>query len=240
MTVQLFLDDSGEATDPSELSVAVAGNLALAANWQAFQSEWSTVLGEYGIETFHMKDLQAYQKEFHSWRDKGPQYRDDFVDLLLETMRRNALQPVGTAIPLALQGGLDDGQREALLGHGYFTALHAVFQVAANAAMPYGDEGLEIILAEKKKFIGKARTVFQRIRESHVYGSKLASLDTYGNPNELVQLQAADLVAWEMTRFYREPGRPTLEKLEGIGTQGYLEWLSSTDLVEWFDDGEAE
>jgi hypothetical protein len=238
MTIQLFMDDSGEATDPNELSVAVAGNLAPAENWQAFQSEWTSVLREYGVKVFHMKDLQAYQKEFDSWKRKGPQYREDFVDRLLETMRRNDLQPVGAAMPLVLHAGLSASQRETLLGHGYYSVLHAVFQVAATAAMPYDEEVLDVILAEKKKFIGKAQAVFQRIREAHAYGLKLASLDPYGNPNTFVQLQAADLVAWEMTRFYREPGRSALHKVEEIGTAGYLVWLRPSDLQEWFDEGE--
>ena len=97
-------------------------------------------------------------------------------------------------------------------------------------------EGADVLLAEKRKHIGKAEVAFKTVREVHQSGYLLRSLAARGKPADTVELQVADLIAWSLTRFYREPfgfvGRRLLEDGAGI-----FHTLTEQDLTDSFDAG---
>jgi hypothetical protein len=236
-TLEAYFDDSGEETAPRELSVAVAGAVAPSDIWHDFALAWTSVLDEYNVprSAFHTTDLMSFQGEvFKPWQERGAGHRDRFVDRLVDVMRDYHFQPIGVNLPLQIYEARTKHQRDVLYGKAYYACLHALFQILAQLGAP-SDDPVNIILAEKKKHIGKAHKAFQTVRDIHPSGARLVGFDPSRSPRDVIQLQAADLVAWEMTRFFKEPFRPTLQRFEQEMC-GVLHYLTRKDVASWFDE----
>lgn len=66
MNVLAYLDESG--THAGSASLAVAGFLAPAASWGAFDYEWSAAIAEWGLEAFHMSSFAGRRGDY-DWPD---------------------------------------------------------------------------------------------------------------------------------------------------------------------------
>jgi hypothetical protein len=245
-TLKVYLDDSGEETSADEVSVAVGGAVGSSETWtHDVQAGWLKVLADYGLSLgqFHMTDVMAFGGDFKLWKERGAGHRDEFANRLLDVICGSGVQPIGVTLPLHHYRKLEPAAQDALYGKAYFTALHFLYQVLATylgvraTVNPVADgEGADILLAEKRKHIGKAEAAFKTVREVHQHGHLLKSLVPYGKPPITVELQAADLIAWSLTRFYREPfgfvGRRLLEDGAGI-----FHTLTEQDLTDSFDAG---
>src|SRR5262249_19335072 len=62
ITVGAYFDESY-----SGRVMAIGGYLSTIERWCRFQDEWQDFLTAFGIESFHMKDFKAGQRQFKNW-----------------------------------------------------------------------------------------------------------------------------------------------------------------------------
>src|SRR5262249_24724803 len=119
--------------------------------------------------------------------------------------------PLGAVMPqisLALAShvclGDQDQRRRA-----YDFALEDCLMIAVSKAAQAG-ETIGVVLSRNTEYNDRAATLFEEFRKKRAGGSVLQSFDGRGSPQELLPLQAADLVAWAIVRptDHPEDGAP--------------------------------
>ncbi|MDQ3755927.1 MAG: hypothetical protein M3371_14490 [Acidobacteriota bacterium] len=66
-----FFDETGHSRDEKQLFNGMAGVLAPADHWEAFEKKWKRTLQEFEIPFFHMKDFANFRKCFEGWSEKS-------------------------------------------------------------------------------------------------------------------------------------------------------------------------
>lgn len=82
--LSLYADESG--TDGRSPVVVVAGYVASADSWAAFQVEWKQFCDDNKIKDFHATDFLAHKKEFtveNGWTDKRTESATRIVDNII-------------------------------------------------------------------------------------------------------------------------------------------------------------
>jgi hypothetical protein len=83
--IAAYFDDSG--TDPKHPALVIGGCVATVENWVNFQEEWQEVLGQYGLDHFHMTDFDNKWGDFTP--DKlPPEKRIPLQSSLLDILKR--------------------------------------------------------------------------------------------------------------------------------------------------------
>ena len=75
--------------------VTVLGYIAGADIWEAFETDWQRVLGEYGIDMFHAREFFPSRKPYRTWSRVK---RNDFLIDLLDVIGQQNITPVGRAV----------------------------------------------------------------------------------------------------------------------------------------------
>lgn len=64
--LKAYFDASGK-NDPATRILTLGGLVASEAVWPDFEKEWQAVLGLYCLDSFHMMDAIASQRDFKGW-----------------------------------------------------------------------------------------------------------------------------------------------------------------------------
>jgi prophage tail gpP-like protein len=75
-----YFDASGSEND--QLCLAVGGFVATDQDWVTFERQWLTRLAEDGLQRFHTKELQAWERE------KRTKLINDLIELIAGTVAR--------------------------------------------------------------------------------------------------------------------------------------------------------
>jgi hypothetical protein len=63
-----FFDESGKREDPALNEVSLAGYLGTVETWARFNELWGSVLADFSVGYFHMKELRKCQGPFVGWK----------------------------------------------------------------------------------------------------------------------------------------------------------------------------
>jgi hypothetical protein len=186
-----YFDESGTHRG-SPVSV-VAGYIATVIQWRVFESKWRKMLDKAGVETFHVADLCNSRNEFHGWTEER---RRVLIKQAARIIKEQTELGVGFAvlvndfyqvIPLGLQewvGGLYGWTGMYLLGYVRRWAKEAKYPMPVNCFFEAGAKGRH----ELDRLMGAAAN----IADSFIGGWG------FQKKNRIVQLQAADFLAYEI------------------------------------------
>jgi len=91
-----YADEAGHSKDPHRTYLCLAALVAKEESWKAFDPEWRTACAEERVESpFHMKDLAAFQEQFHGWSEEQ---RRRLLSKLVAAIRRAGAVPVGSVV----------------------------------------------------------------------------------------------------------------------------------------------
>jgi len=195
LVLKAFFDESGHSASSS--FVCMGGCIASLEAWSAFEKEWEQKLNEYGITCFHMTDFESNWGEFKGWENEPAKHKacladlvnimNDHIDLYIgtsENVEDHKLSPPPKVDP-------------------YFNCLMTcIDHIASYVSDLPGDQRLETVFADHPEFGRRVRQLYPEVRAvSGMYG-KLAT-DTYGFPRDILPLQAADIVAYEINKEWQ-------------------------------------
>lgn len=231
LDLQAYMDESGTHGGPA---IVVGGYLGMARQWEKFESVWTPVLEREGLTAFHAADCTAKQGEFAGWEwERG----DSVYRELISIINEHNLFAVAMAVVTSDFRGLvsPELQKET---REYHLAMQMCFCQFARSLRGKVDsnELIAYVFEQQDEFAGRAREIFQRIltNEDGERSFRLRSIG-YGDRVKFVQLQAADILVYEM---YREMDRMLNRK--GTKPNGAFEALRShdDDVVLGFYDAE--
>ena len=232
--VWVYYDESGEyGPDGALVNMSVAGCVAPLAVWQAFCPAWQAALAAEGLTAFHMTDFEAWKPPFDfrlpdGARDKAKHNRllNSLLDVMLNHVRRFVAFAAGCPISA-------EGKRAHSLA--VEDCIGAAIKDAVLAMWPVVGEPLNLVFGEQKHF-GYGDVM--RYRNFYEWGEAKGRIKTVamGSPADILPLQAADILAYEMAREQRD-GRPRrypfqrlVDGAEERGLPMTLEW-NTADLL---------
>jgi len=227
-----YFDESGHPSE--DIPLAVAGCVATCEAWREFESDWLRVLKDHGVSWFHAVDLEHAHGEFAAGGGDR-QRRERLLDALIQVVGRHALPPVGCLVPThevrRLRSRRPRGKKsesaeerlvreaEELFADPYCCALAYCMKTAAEQFALPRDVLLHVVLAFRDKTVGKAERLWAIAQEISPFRDRMAGLTTGRgqDPRRLPQLQAADLIAYEITRSTHQTKiRRGFQQLRGL------------------------
>jgi hypothetical protein len=249
----LYIDDSG--TSPSQ-QVAIAGVWAPVRQWLRFESEWTNTMRREGFTCFHTSEcvFSNPKSEFANW-DEPKKLR--VIRRLRQLIKKHVSRGWGIAIHKKDFDAAVTGEFRELVGqHHYTVAIRAMlghvkkwrdtrpaldhFEYVFDWMQPKTDGRREEVEAVMNLAPSATNAV-------EAWGM-LAGAYSFRKRCDVVQLQAADLLAWShyqraMNFYLAKPLHPiaeeTLIDFERQGDWYESRYYQKDRLKQWVDDVQA-
>jgi hypothetical protein len=91
----VYFDESGTKADT--IAVVVAGFIAPAEQWIAFERDWNRILSMFGVSSLHMKHFAHSTGEYTGWKSDEKRRRD-FLSRLIGTIKIRAHHSFACAV----------------------------------------------------------------------------------------------------------------------------------------------
>lgn len=199
LMLRVYLDESGHSADPTARVVAVAGGLASLEAWERFEPEWKRALFDFGIRALHMKDFAHFRGEFEGYDE---QRRRSLLSRLLPSIMDHLELAIGAAVPMEHYRLSLSPEEQARRIDPYFGCLRECVKHAVNHMHGLSaEEKVELVVADHPEFRAPALELYGVLKDGP-WGPRLGSI-AFASPSDVVPLQAADLVAYELFQELR-------------------------------------
>jgi Protein of unknown function (DUF3800) len=208
-----YFDESGDADDPTRHFVGMAGFVAPADSWKNVESEWKAVVNsqEFALkEYFHMKDFAQGFGQFIGWEKPR---KHALHKALVKILVRAELVPIGTIVHLEAFNSLTESQRISFKSPYATCAQDCIHSAAIKGFLPW-PEKVAMVFARQEHHgavdargeddlerAGNIENLFYAMKKILPIGQWMGA---YGSatPQESIPLQAADMLAWELTKEF--------------------------------------
>jgi hypothetical protein len=201
--IEAYLDESG--THNSSRITCSAGYLFSLDGASGFEKDWKPFLASKGLTAFHAND--CYQ------RDDAAEIFENLISLIKRTALRGVLR-------FAKKNVIDSMSEKRFTGSPYTMCTLSCMERMAELAKESNHE-IVYFIESGNEFGGELRHFLNLIKENNDLKKHfaMAGADTY-DKDQIIQLQAGDLLGWEFGRAYnnaivskREEWRDSLKQL---------------------------
>ena len=150
--LKAFIDDSGSGGDSTW--VVLAGYIASAETWDAFQGQWLDVLREAPyIETFHSSEAESLRPD-GLWSGISKEERDWKIDRLIDVIHKCQLQPVSVRMRQSNYDAVMKGNAPKIWDNPYYVLFNLlVNQLSVLVPDRFPDSGrLQIVFDNHEKY----------------------------------------------------------------------------------------
>jgi hypothetical protein len=197
-----FIDDSGRGQEPA---FVLAGYLATPEQWEKFSDDWANALQSVRpLEYFKMREAIALEEQFYNW--SAPE-RDKLLSTLVNIIDNNVVTGVCNVVPNIYWRALFKNRFSTKMNNPYGMSYHGIISAAYSFQWHAGTSyKIEFIFDEHRNDIRNIHAVWEQHRlNSHpkvkpMIGNKPQS----GDDKKLLQLQAADMLAWRMRKYVED------------------------------------
>lgn len=200
--VWVYYDESGEYDPDGKLvNMSMGGCIATLDHWQQFDTRWNTALAAEGLAEFHMTDFEAWRGPFDfklpdGSRDKEKHNR--VLNSLLDLMVGHVEHFAGFAAGNLISSDTSRAHELALEDCVLAAVTHAVHDLWFRYEKP-----INLIFGKQRHF---SYAKIMKYVELYDWGEGRGRLGHVGvdEPSKLPQLQAADILAFEMSKIQRD------------------------------------
>jgi hypothetical protein len=226
-----YFDASTDAGS-SEVATVVAGFVSNIEAWEHWEAAWRLTLAEYDVPYFHMKEFVARKKAFRASKWESEDYRAQFIAKLVQITKDYTIASVGS---LTKQSVFDFQNQffeldkrynpYVLSGRDCAVRVRSFIREEVKSDLPIafiferGDEGWGMLVKEMA-----ASGLPSPIRKHARPDPKINDVPAY-------QLQACDLLAWEIRRGKQDARiKGKLRKsLQSLSLTPHRLWYESKD-----------
>lgn len=207
------MDESGHSASPTLHFAGMAGFVAPSDAWQKVGATWQDVLDIFHVKTFHAKEFAHSAGEFKEWKGKETKRRLFYYGLV-STLAESGAVPVGGIVSLEDFRSLTEAQQSNFKDPYYIAFQNCTRGAAVQAAFLDPPEKVAMVYAYNQEFgalppqetysvdqAGDAEKLWHTIKSVTDFGNWMGG---YGSstPKDTVQLQAADLFAYELAKEF--------------------------------------
>lgn len=194
----------------------IGAYVAPALEWLKLEAPWRQTLSDAGLREFRARDCEQGDNEFRDRRDRR-ELQERFIGLI------GSVDVVGFAVRIDLHAYEAFYERvKASLPrekHRYFEAYPKVFEMQLQFVLEFAAdkhptaERINFVFDEQDEFAGRAADLYamHRTNPALAHRDRLGAM-THGVSSDLVPLQAADVLAYEVHRQFRD-GTPAPDKV---------------------------
>jgi len=193
--ITLYCGESGDSSSECRF-VCIGGCIASVKTWTLFEKEWRQVLDRAEIRAFQMTDFENYQGEFEKWKDR-PNEHQAFLAQLMAVLQKYLFVYLAASEPVykTMDGKL------VMRDDPYFDCLVAILDSALSYLETFElDEKIEMVFADHPEHSSPARHLFPEARGRIGRLCDRLVSDRYALLRDIVPLQPADLVAFEVRK----------------------------------------
>lgn len=208
-----YMDETGHSDDPNFHFAGMAGFVAPLDNWERLGRVWQEILDVFKLkEPFHMKDFAHSEGRFKDWKGNETKRRMLFSSLIEVTVYAQ-LMPVGAIVSIEDFNALSKAQQGRFLDP-YYLAFQTCTRGASLEAMGREPEKVAMVYSYNQEYgatkprpaysidqAGRAEQLWHIMREKTDFGVWMGSYAS-STPAEVVQLQIADLFAYELAKEF--------------------------------------
>jgi Protein of unknown function (DUF3800) len=197
MLYSAYMDETGHSSDTN--FAGMAGLVAPVERWEVFEQDWKAALKEFDLAHFHMKEYAHSTGQFKKFKgDEGK--RREIYGRLMDIIAAAEAMPMGSVVSMADWKDLSEEARKALIDP-YFLCLQDCARGAAVYAMfePPEDK-VTVTFDDCQEFRGRVPRLYVMMQERFDDGPRMGAY-SFANSKEVVQLQAADIVAYEFGKY---------------------------------------
>lgn len=211
-----YMDETGHSKDEQQRFVGIAGLIAPAASWEAFERKWKATLGSFKLPYFHMKEYAHSTQAFKGWEGNEVKRQKLFGKLMLHIETAHPL-PFGAII------SMEDFRSFTKEQQGYFRDPYFLcFQslvAACSSILEFrkvpDEEKVALIFSDQGEFRHRALQIYKNV-ETATYYVRRSTPPIFRDMREIVPLQAADIIAYEMHKeFERQLYKPSAKPRYG-------------------------
>jgi hypothetical protein len=223
-----YFDETGHSRDEKQLFNGMAGVLAPADHWAAFEEKWGQTLEEFKIPFFHMKDFASLRGPFKGWSEEK---RRRLYGKLLAHMETAYIFPVGVSISMSAFRSFPEEQRKLFIDPyhlGFLTVIGQTTVFMNNSGMS-PEEKADLVFSDQVEFRSKAHELYDEIIRAPYDTVRMLSTarviksrilpPSFRDMRDFAALQAADVVAYEV---YKEHERLSGVRRGAKPRHGYL------------------
>lgn len=229
----LYCDDSGTHKGSD---IAVAGcYLATVEQWENFKRNWQEINDREHFGVFRMADFVAHKAQFAEpqWQDDAKRGRT--IRALISTIKLRAQVGFSAAVvKSAFDEVITDDIREKFGDNHYTLAVRLCIGLVNQWRNKYGyREPIQYVfdrLSEGKGDIDKMFSIYVKGKDHALQQFGIyEDCWSFQDKAQVVQLQAADIWAYENFRYMRDCFMPTegLDKLARVPRRSYMELRES-------------
>lgn len=212
-----YFDESG--TSPQDDIAMYGGMIAKASDWATIEDEWRAKLAEFELSEYHAAHCEKGRKEFARFQKT---IRDILTNHFSNLIAKVPGQIIGSAIYYESWEKLVPEKIKENYGGDplYFSAALALQQVSQWSVNFNGGERVAMVFATHQKHNAPLAQMYADFVESEQWPN-LGSI-TFESPKNLIQLQVADLLCYEMKRSVTNPNehRQAFDNLKDSGKIG--------------------
>ncbi len=209
-----FMDETGHSDDPNFHFAGMAGFAGPAELWDWMREYWQTVLKMFDLkEPFHMKDFAHSQGQFKDWKGQEEKRKELYGHLVTGIV---AVKPIPFGVIISVEDFRSLSPRQqVMLRDPYYIAFQRCTRGVAHLGMHVEPpDKVAMVYSYNKEFgatkpkevysadqAGIAEKLWHWMKESWDFGRGMGSYSS-STPGETVQLQAADLFAYELSKEF--------------------------------------
>jgi hypothetical protein len=184
----------------------VAGFVSSVQQWSMWEAEWRLTLAQFNVPYFHMKEFVSKRGAYRDARWKSEPYRARFMAKLIAITNQWAIAGIASACKQSIFDHVNqlyelDSRFNpfAFCGRDCAVRTRRMIREEIKSDSPiafifdHGDEGKGLLMKEMERSLLPS-PIFKRSRTD----PKNSQLDIDDPP--IIQLQACDLLAWEIMR----------------------------------------
>jgi hypothetical protein len=238
-----YVDDSGsdERASDSPGVFMLAGYMMPAEAWGKFSDEWAAELvREPGVKCFKMSDAEYGDGYFQGMREE---FRKLKVNELAQVIDRFKIKPLSCHFAWEDYRQIVRGRVNPKLDSPYFLLFYQIIklshdlQIELNISHPeFGYHKVDFVFDEQGKIGPRAVQWYGGLKQilPEPYRSVLGSTPVFKDDEDVVPLQAADMLAWHLHRHLERPDehRPVTEIIAQYHIGRILQKEGLADFVE--------
>jgi hypothetical protein len=205
--LRAFIDDSGSGGNSTWY--VLAGYLGTPKGWASFGSQWMEALQAHPrIGYFKASEAESLRSD-GQWAGITKEQRDAKIDLLIEVIRRCARRAVCVRMRQRDYDELVKGNIPPAWDRPYYFLFTIMIGAAINIERLDGtSEPVEFVFDSDQTHERGFRAMLPELPRMQSIGGKLVNV-TRADDKIALPLQAADLLAWQIRRFFsvNEPRR---------------------------------
>lgn len=205
----LYFDDSGTHSQ-SDIAIA-ACYLSTVAEWQTFKRNWEALNEQYRFGIFHMTDFVARAEQFTGWTDAECH---SLIVKLISVIRSRTLKGFVAAVVKSDYDKIIPSEYRHRMGFNHYTFA---FRQCSSMINAYREEhGLtepfDYVFESGTKGSGEIMKIFDEASCHTEVQSAFGMIPggySFQPKRKVIQLQSADILAWESYRHMRDSVVPT-------------------------------